>query len=150
MSRLNLHLYNIDQALLFGIQRIFCTYGDNWTTNIETFTLVDQFPSVRPPSKFSNNNICSGKQSTSAHIDRTKYQITNRSTSLPSRQTYSSNQNTKDNVRQRRRHVSDSNNNNKTRTTSLVTSFIQYLRCELRATANDQKHDHSRIHKNVS
>jgi hypothetical protein len=150
VSRLNLHLSNIDKPILFGIQRIFCTYGDNWTTNIETFTLVDQFPSVRPPSKFSNNNICSSKQTTSVQIDHIKYQITNRSTSLPSRQTFSSNQNIKENVRQRRRHVSDSNNNNKTRTTSLVTSFIQYLRCELRAATNDQKHDHSRIHKKVS
>lgn len=131
----------------------FYTYVCNWTKSITTFILVDRFPSVRPPSECSNqyssnNNICSTKQ-TSDETDRTKYQRTNRSTSLPSRQSFSSTKNIEENLKQRRRYASDSNKNNNNKTTALVTSFIQYLRSELRATTNGQKYDHSRIQKEV-
>jgi hypothetical protein len=116
---------------------------------METFILVDQFPSIRPPPEYRRNKqIYSGKQITD-EIDHRQYQTTNRSTSLPSRQAFSSNLNSEENVKQRRRYASDSNNNNKNFTTSLVTSFIQYLRSELRATTNDQKHNHLRIPKKV-
>jgi len=121
--------------------------------DIETFNLVDQFSSIRPPPKCrnhynSNNNICSDKQ-TSDETERTKYQTTNRSNSLPSRQSISSNINIEESVKLRRRYASDSYKNNKNTTTSLVTSFIQYLRSELRATTNDQKYNHSRNQKKV-
>ncbi|CAF3707147.1 unnamed protein product [Rotaria sordida] len=49
------------------------------------------------------------------------------------------------NVKQRRRYASSSNNNNKNITTSLVTSFLQYLRSELRATTNENNNDYQRI-----
>ena len=131
----------------------FYTYVHNWTDDIETFTLADQLPSIRPPPEYSNrasnnNNICSSKQ-TSVQTDRTKYQPTNRSTSLPSRQSSSSNVNIEENVKQRRRYASDSCNNNKHIAASIVTSFLQYLRNELRATANDQTNDYERIRKKV-
>ncbi|CAF3925191.1 unnamed protein product, partial [Rotaria magnacalcarata] len=111
--------------------------------------IADQFCSIRPPRarrnhSSSNNNICSNIHSTD-ETDPTKYQTTNRSTSLPARQTFPSNKNTEESVEQSRRYASGSNNNNKTKTTSLVTSFLQYLRSELKATTNENINDYQRI-----
>ncbi|CAF4012285.1 unnamed protein product [Rotaria magnacalcarata] len=115
--------------------------------------IADQFCSIRPPRarrnhSSSNNNICSNIHSTD-ETDPTKYQTTNRSTSLPARQTFPSNKNTEESVEQSRRYASGSNNNNKTKTTSLVTSFLQYLRSELKATTNENINDYQRIRQKV-
>ncbi|CAF1161740.1 unnamed protein product [Adineta ricciae] len=115
-------------------------------------TTVDQFPSVvGPPPEYNDcdlgntTNICSSKQ-TSVQTERTKYHLTNRSASLPSRQSSSPPSiNTEENIKQRRRYASDSCNNNKHLTASIVTSFLQYLRSELRATTHDQTNDYERI-----
>ncbi|CAF1671819.1 unnamed protein product, partial [Adineta ricciae] len=115
-------------------------------------TTVDQFPSVvRPPPEYNDcdlgntTNVCSRKQ-TSVQTEHTKYHLTNRSASLPSRQSSSPPSiNTEENIKQRRRYASDSCNNNKHLTASIVTSFLQYLRSELRATTHDQINDYERI-----
>ncbi|CAF4215149.1 unnamed protein product [Rotaria socialis] len=119
--------------------------------------IEDQFCSVRPPRErrnhnSSNNNICSNIHSID-ETDPTKYQTTNRSASLPARQTFPSNKSTEDSVEERRRYASGSNNhnnNNKTKTTSLVTSFLQYLRSELKATTNENINDYQRIRQKKS
>lgn len=127
-------------------------YVSDWTDDTTTFTLVDQFSPVQSLPKCNTNSICSSKQ-TSNKTDRSKYQTTNRPSSLPparhSSSSSCSNENIEKEVKQRRRYASDSPTNQKQNTpTVLVTSFLQYLRNELRATTSDNKNDyHQRIRK---
>lgn len=129
-------------------------YMYDWTDDTTTFILVDQFPAVQTPPECSSNSIYPNKQS-SNKTDRSKYQTTNRPTSLsPSRHTSSSlNENVdKEDVKQRRRYASDSNttNNTTTSTNLLVSSFLQHLRNELKTTKIDKKHNYYRNKRQVT
>jgi hypothetical protein len=123
-------------------------YVSDWTDDTTTFTLVDQFSTVQSPPKCNRNSIYSSKQT------RSKYQTSNRPSSLPpTRHSFSSpsslDENIEEEVKQRRRYASDSQTNQKPNTpTLLVSSFLRYLRNELRATTSDKKSDyHKRIKK---
>ncbi len=125
-------------------------YIYDWTDDTTTFTLVDRFPSVQLSSECTSNSIYPNKQ-TSNKNDRSKYQTTNRPTSLsPGRHFPSSNDNLIRDVKQRKRYASDSNTNNiKNIPTSLVTSFLRHLRHELRATTTNNKNDYHRPTRQV-
>ncbi|CAF4378850.1 unnamed protein product [Rotaria sp. Silwood2] len=61
------------------------------------------------------------------------------------------NENFDEDIKQRRRYASDSNtNNNKYDSTLLVTSFLQYLRNELRKSTNDKANEYCRHTKQKS
>jgi len=120
-----------------------CVY--DWTDDTTTFNLDDRFPSVQSPPNCISSSIYSSKQTSKKNV-RSKYQTANRPSSLPpSRHSSSLNENISKEVKQRRRYASDSNTNNeKTTPTLLVTSFLQYLRNELRVTTSDKKNDYQR------
>ncbi len=134
----------------FVIRELLDIYMYNWTDETTTFTLVDQFSSVQSPPNCCSNSIYSSKQ-TSNKNDRSKYQTINRPSSLPpTRHSSSLNENIDETIKQRRRYASDSNTNNKKNTPNLlVTSFLQYLRNELRATTSEKKNDYYQYTRQV-
>jgi len=118
-------------------------YMYDWTDETTTFNLDDRFPFLQSPPDCISSSIYPSKQTSKKNV-RSKYQTTNRPSSLPPSRHSSSSLNEKisKEVKQRRRYASDSNTNNTP--TLLVTSFLQYLRNELRVTTTDKKNDYQR------
>ncbi|CAM4776618.1 unnamed protein product [Rotaria magnacalcarata] len=105
-----------------------------------TFSLVDQFSSGQLPPECTRNNIYSSKQYSNKN-DRSQYQTITRPTSLPpARQTSPLNENSDEDVKQRRRYASDSNttDDDTNELTLLVTSFLQHLRNQLKSSADGE------------
>ncbi|CAF4867092.1 unnamed protein product, partial [Rotaria socialis] len=106
----------------------------------KVFVTVDQFSSGQLAPECTRNNIYSSKQYSNKN-DRSQYQTITRPTSLPpARQTSSLNENSDEDVKQRRRYASDSNtiDDDTNELTLLVTSFLQYLRNQLKSSTDGE------------